>query len=265
MLRSVNDLDGFKIGATDGHIGAVSDFYFDDEAWVLRYVVANTNPWLAGREVLISPYSIGQPNWSTKILPINLTKQQIKDSPSLDTNKPVSRQYERSYFAYYGYPYYWGSMGLWGGTNYPGSKVPSSEANGYGYSGYLRAPTDLELNADPHLRSCNAVKGYHIHATDGEIGHVQGFLADDLTWSIRYLIVDTSNWWVGHEVLVSPEWLEDVSWAHRKVTVGLTRQQIKDAPAYNGEGLLDRGAETSIYNHYGRPGYWQPPRQSAVA
>ncbi len=264
MLRSVNDLDGFKISAPDGHIGKVKDFYFDDEAWVIRYVVVDTSTWLGGREVLISPYSIGQPDWSRLILPVSVSKEQIKNSPGVNTDKPISRQYERSYLGYYGYPYYWGGTGLWGAANYPGTMIPSSNIDGYGYDGYLRAPSDNDSDADPHLRSCNAVKGYHIHATDGDIGHVQGFLADDLTWSIRYLILDTSNWWVGHQVLVSPEWIQEVSWANSKVTVGLNRQQIKDAPAYNGEGLLNRAAESLIYRHYGRHGYWQHPRERAV-
>jgi len=108
MLRSVNDLDGFKVGAADGHIGKVKDCYFDDEAWVIRYVVVDTSAWLGGREVLISPYSIGPPDWSRLILPVSLTKEQIKNSPSIDTDQPISRQYERSHLGYYGYPYYWG-------------------------------------------------------------------------------------------------------------------------------------------------------------
>jgi hypothetical protein len=166
---------------------------------------------------------------------------------------------------YYGYPYYWGGTGLWGVQNYPGTQLTgiSAEPDGV-YQGYLRAPSDCGAAGDAHLRSCNAVKGYHIHAADGDIGHVQGFLADDSTWSIRYLILDTSNWWVGHQVLVSPEWIQDVSWADSKVTVSLTRQAIRHAPAYNGEGLIDRASESMIYHHYGRSGYWQRPKEGAV-
>jgi hypothetical protein len=265
MLRSVNDLDGFKVGAADGHIGKVKDCYFDDEAWVIRYVVVDTSAWLGGREVLISPYSIGPPDWSRLILPVSLTKEQIKNSPSIDTDQPISRQYERSHLGYYGYPYYWGGTSLWGGHSYPGTQLTGiSAAAESAYQGYLRAPSDGDAPGDAHLRSCNAVKGYHIHASDGDIGHVLGFLADDSTWSIRYMIVDTSNWWIGHQVLISPEWIQEVSWANSKVTVSLNRQAIKDAPAYNGEGLIDRAAESMIYNHYGRYGYWQYPREGAV-
>jgi len=264
MLRSVKSLEGFAIGATDGAFGKVKDVYFDDQAWVIRYLVVDTSTWLGGREVLISPYSINQPNWAGSVLPATITKQQIKDSPSIDSDKPVSRQYERSYLGYYGYPYYWGGTGLWGGNYYPGTYLTGMDGQDYGgYQGYLRAPSADD--GDSHLRSANAVKGYHIKARDGEIGHVQGFLVDDSTWSLRYMIVNTSNWWVGHQVLVSPEWIENVSWAGSYVDLSLDRQAIKDAPVYNEDMPFSRDDEYAIYNHYGRKSYWQNPRQSAAA
>ncbi len=133
-----------------------------------------------------------------------------------------------------------------------------------GFRGYLRAPS-AGPNEDAHLRSCNAVMGYHIHARDGDIGHVKGFLVDDYLWSVRYLIVNTGNWWGGHQVLISPEWIQDVSWLESKVTIDLDRQAIKNAPAYDEDALLDRDAELKIYKHYGRSGYWQDQRERAVA
>ena len=128
-----------------------------------------------------------------------------------------------------------------------------------GYQGHLRAPT-ADYEGDAHLRSCNAVKGYHILASDGEIGHVQGFLIDDATWSIRYMLVNTSNWWVGHEVLVSPEWIKQVSWVNSNVEVSISRQAIKDARLYNEDTTFDRDREFDIYKHYGRNPYWKTER-----
>jgi hypothetical protein len=131
MLRSVKSLEDFAIGATDGTFGDVKNFYFDDEAWVIRYLVVDTSAWLGGREVLISPYSIGQPSWAGKVLPATISKQQIKESPSINSDKPVSRQYERTYLGYYGYPYYWGGAGLWGANYYPGSYLTGLDARDY--------------------------------------------------------------------------------------------------------------------------------------
>jgi hypothetical protein len=266
MLRNVNKLEGFAIGATDGPIGKVKDFYFDDESWVIRYAVVDTSNWLGGRDVLISPYSMGRADWEGETLPVTVTKEQVKNSPSIDSDKPISRQYEKSYLGYYGYPYYWGGAALWGQQNDPGALLSRTDADPYSsYQGYLRAPTGRDTGADPHLRSCNAVKGYHIHARDGEIGHVQGFLVDDTVWSIRYLIVDTSNWWVGHQILLSPEWIREVSWSQSKVVIDLDRQAIKDAPAYDPDSAFVRHSEGTLYSHYGRRGYWHDSQPRAAA
>jgi len=258
MLRSVKSLEGNSIGATDGAIGKVKDFYFDDEAWVIRYAVVDTSAWLGGRKVLVSPYLIREPSTVVGTLAVSVTMDQIRNSPAIDTDKPVSRQYETSYLGYYGYPGYWGGDGLWGGYAYPGA--PADDRFEVRYRGYLHAPSAEDSGSDPHLRSCNAVKGYHIIASDGEIGHVQGFVLDDHSWAIRYLVVNTSNWWIGHEVLVSPEWIQDVSWSESKVKVGLSRQAIKDAPVYDDSTPLDRDVEMGLYQHYGRDTYWKSDR-----
>jgi sporulation protein YlmC with PRC-barrel domain len=266
MLRSLNELEGYAIGATDGHIGKVADFLFDDEAWVVRYLVVDTGSWLSSRKVLISPIAIGEPSWTNRTLPASITRQQVQNSPDVDTDKPVSRQYELGYFGYYGYyPYYWGTSGLWGASDYPGTLMSGL---GRGEPGVepetlaadrarLAREIDEHRNDDPHLRSVNAVLNYSIEATDGEIGHVQGLLLDERTWGIRYLVVDTSNWWVGQRVLVAPAWIEGISWSERTVSINLTREAIRAAPPYEGAGTLDRAAEYRLYEHYRRDGYFR--------
>ena len=176
----------------------MKDFYFDDDAWVVRYLIVETGNWLASRKVLISPMSIGQPDWDARVLPVAITKKQVKDSPDIDTDKPVSRQHEVEYLGYYGYPYYWGGAGLWGGGAFPGmmrgidyddSTTEQPEALGQDHRSELgKTPPAAR---DPHLRSCKGVKNYHIEATDGDIGHVQSLLVDEETWAIRYMVVDT--------------------------------------------------------------------------
>ena len=261
MIRSVKGLEGFVIGAVNGTIGKVTDFYFDDEAWVIRYAVVDTSAWL-GREVLLSPYSMGEPDWGREVLPVTVTMEQVKNSPGVDTDEPITRQYEKSYLGYYGYPYYWGGSGLWGEHDHPGVLTSSSAG---GYRGYLPAPSTNAAHADPHLRSCNAMTGHHLHATDGEIGRIQGFLVDDQSWSIRFIIVNSTNWWLGHHVLVSPEWIRNINWSRSDVTVNLDRQAIKDAPAYDSDTDVGRDAEVTIYNHYSRNGYWHDKRERVVA
>lgn len=262
MLRNIKELEHYVVGATDGHVGHVQDLYFSDDSWVVRYLVVNSRSWLLGRNVLISPVSIHNPNWIDRVLPVSLTKDQIKNSPGLDSDKPVSRQHEMEYLDYYDYPYYWGGGGMWGAGLYPYAMTP-----GYGSYGLKGADYDSELaahardrrarhrNDDPHLRSCNAVSGYQVHASDGEIGHISSMLIDEKTWAIRYVIVDTSNWWLGHKVLVSPEWITDVNWTDSSVTIDMSRQAIKDAPPYDSTAEVNRESESKLYQHYGRHGF----------
>jgi hypothetical protein len=253
MLRKVKDIRGSAIRATDGDLGEVDDLYFDDEDWAIRYLVVDTGSWLSGRKVLISPLAIGHPDWPGHLLPVSLTKAQVENSPDIDTRKPVSRQDEARYFGYYSYPYYWGGGGLWGMGAYPGSLTTEDRIDAdMKTRGSSVAPTA----DDCHLRSCRAVLGLHIHARDGDIGHVKEFLVDDHTWSIRYLIVDTTNWWGGHQVLVAPQWIETVSWQDATVSVGLTRQAIEHAPPYDPAAQLDRQQEQRMLEHHGRPVYW---------
>jgi len=273
MLRNVKDMVGFAIEATDGALGHVRDFYFDDEAWVIRYLVIETGSWLSHRKVLVSPYSIGEPNWSAEKLPVRLTRDQVRASPSIDTDKPVSRQYELDFGGYYGYPNYWGSTGLWGAGYYPGTMstgmgyggVVSERVAEQGHRKRMEHVAAQRSNDDPHLRSCNAVIEYHIHATDGDVGHVQGMLVDEKSWAIRYLVINTSNWWLGHEVLIAPEWITEVSWLKRTVMVDLSRRAIKESPHWNPALLPDRPQEALVYQHYGRKGYWEYETLSRIA
>jgi hypothetical protein len=273
MLRSMQDLENYSIGATDGPIGHVRDFFFDDHLWVVRYLVVATGSWLASRKVLISPISIGRPDRAQKSLPVALTREQVKHSPDIDTERPVSRQHEMHYLEYFDYPYYWEGAGMWGAGAYPNMMMP-------GNAGFVAIPRALAAGGaslvaeaeaaqreddDPHLRSCKAVSGYEIHAIDGDIGHVRGFLFDEESWAIRYLVVDTSDWWTGHQVLLPPQWITDVSWAKSRVAVQLSRAAVKDAPPYDDEVPLDRAREIAIYRHYGRPVYWDAPTPAEQA
>jgi sporulation protein YlmC with PRC-barrel domain len=257
VLRNTNDLIGCTIRATDGDLGSVTTFFFDDERWAIRYVVVDTGNWLPGRKVLISPVSIRNANWTDRALEVALTRDQVKGSPDIDTQRPVSRQHESQYAAYYGYPYYWGGAGLWGAGAYPGSLARVQMASAIAEEQARRT----ERPEDSHLRSVEVVTGYHIHATDGEIGHVEHFLVDDASWEIQYIVVDTSNWWGGRRVLVAPSWIRDVSWDNSTVSVNLTRDAVKNSPEYDPVREVSRQYEEGLYSHYGHAGYWVGDRK----
>jgi hypothetical protein len=245
MLTTTATLKGYKLESNDGDIGKVKEFYFDDQYWTVRYLVADTGTWLSGSQVLLSPYALSGVVKEDKHIRVDLTKKQIQDSPSLDTDKPVSRQFEEEYYGYYGWPSYWGGPYQWGAYPYMMRDPQRWKELG-----------EVEKSWDPHLRSTQNVTGYHIQAIDGEVGHVEDFIIDDETWTIRYLIVGTRNWWPGAKVLVSPQWIERVSWSESKVFINLSRETIKQSPVYTEESLLTRDYEAGLHLHYDRKGYW---------
>jgi uncharacterized protein YrrD len=247
MLIKAKTLKGYRLDSLDGEIGKVKEFYFDDQYWAIRYLVADTGNWLTGRQVLISPHALVAVSEGEQHITVDLIKKQIEDSPSLNSDKPVSRQFEETYYGYYGYPAYWGGPYMWGSHSYPLIAR---------YGEKWREPTQNEKAWDPHLRSTHDVSGHNVQATDGDIGHVDDFIIDDETWAIRYLVIDTRNWWPGKRVLVSPQWIERVSWSESKVFVNLPRETIKQSPEYTEESLLTRDYETGLHRHYNRQGYW---------
>lgn len=263
MLRELKQMEKFKIGATDGDIGSVKDFYFDDDAWVIRYVVVETGDWLLSRKVLVFAHAIEHPDWENKILPTTVCLDQIRNSPDIDTKKPVSRQHEIRYLEYYGYPYYWDGLDMFPSSGMPDMYLPRAVRSDGERTAIKKASVAHEKklraehrNDDPHLRSCEAVTGYYIHAIDGEIGHVHGYLIDEGSWAIRYVIVDTSNWWLGHKVVIAPEWFQDIDWAQKKVSVDLLRHSVEHSPSYSETIQFDRQQEAALYAHYKRVGYW---------
>jgi hypothetical protein len=246
MLRNLTDLERYTVRATDGDVGSVANFLLDDEHWVVRYLVVKAGGFLSGRQVLISPISFRQVEWPTRLFHLSLTMDKVKNSPSIDTDLPVSRRLERDFYRYYTYPYYWASSGIWGAGAHPNSLVEG---------GWSAEPEQVdEPPPDAHLRSAKEVTGYHIHGSDGLIGRVAGFIVNDETWQVRYLVVDTAHWWSGgREVLVSPQWATAVSWVDREVHVDLTRQAIKDSPKWDAEAVLKGEYEAQLERHYGRP------------
>ena len=245
MLYSAKTLKDFKLNGFDGEIGKVDEFYFDDNYWTIRYLIADTGTWLMNRLVLISPYALAAVNPEQKNINVTLTKKQIEESPATYHHKPVSRQYEEIYYNYFGWPVYWEGMYKWGAFSHV-----ERDRNKSGTS--ARGETVQEL----YLRSTHDVIGHAVHATDGEIGHVEDFIIDDETWDIRYLVIDTKILWLGKKVLVSPKWVERIRWDESKVYVNLLRDTIRLSPEYSEESLLSREYETGLHQHYNRTGYW---------
>lgn len=253
MLRVGSSLISYKITAQDGAIGTVSDFLFDDTTWKLRWLVVDTGNWLPGRLVLVHPSAIGVPHDGRETLPVHLTRKQIEDSPDLASDRPVSRQMESTVYGYYGWDPLWGDGYF--GPGMMGSTLSPQPFFDRDASRAMEGTILTDHDGDPHLRSMTVVKGYDLQATDGGIGHVENFLIDDASWQIRYLIVDTSNWWFGRHVLISPFAVRDIVWADATINVAINRDKVKTSPEWNPGELIDRAYQQQLHAHYQWPGY----------
>jgi len=262
MLKDIRELKGAKLQARDGELGKIKDLYFDDESWIVRYLVADTGNWLPGRQVLISPFAVQK--LSSIVghrIEVNLTKKQIEESPSIDTHMPVSRQFEIEYYQYYNWPIYWSGPWAWGPVPYPDGVTP----------GTIPPPLPPRLDtekvppADRHLRSVDNVTGYAIQTLDDHFGHIESFIVDEQDWAIRYLVADTRNWLPGKRVLLPADWISSVSWDESRVYVDLDRETVKRAPEYDHSKPITRDYEGSLFTHYGRTPYWEASAAAKAA
>jgi uncharacterized protein YrrD len=208
MLHSLNRMTGASIHATDGGIGSASDFFFDDASWMVRYVVVDTGNWLARRNVLIAVSAVDEADWDKRMFRVRLTKEQVRNGPDVDAERPVSRQQEIAMSRYFGWPTYWSV------------RIPAGR-----YTAAMEYP-HAGSSDDPHLRSAWALAGYGVCASDGEIGHLEDYVMDDAGWHLGYLIVATGNWLNSQNLLVSTRWVESISWANRRIDVAGPRSRL---------------------------------------
>jgi hypothetical protein len=236
MQRRASVFSNYTIEAPDGLVGHVSDILFEDNDWKLRWFVVNTGSWLSARKLLIHPAMLGRPDIGRGAFPVTLTRAAVEASPDINTDPPVYRQMEQSQRAALACGPMWDYGGYCGG----GLGLPDGEMFNMS-SGQSHDPLPT---GDPHLRSIAEVVGYHIHALDGDIGHVADFLVDDEAWRIDYAVVDTRNWGFGKHVLVAPAEISLVDWTARCIHLELTRTNIRSGHSWQEPGLADLPAAT---------------------
>jgi hypothetical protein len=248
MIHGIRTMHGFKIHATDAELGHVEDWYFDDEKWVVRYLVVKTGFWFLGKEVLISPHSVTGIDRQKREILVNLTKQQVEQSPDIDTHQTISRRKESEFHLYYNVPAYWGGLGLWGHEMVPDGRAPSEE------------DPDACGGEDEHLRSVKEVTGYRLHAVDGDLGQVTDFILDDTTWALRYLLANLSHKPGMRRLVITPKLIDHVVWARAHVAVNASKEQLLAAPAIDSDEPITREFEQRLFAHYTTHPYWTEER-----
>jgi len=229
MEHNIDSLIGYNLGATDDVVGEVTAFFFEDNSWVIRYIVVKTGNWLSGRKVLIPPDALKKTAWQNGLFPVNLTKTQIEKSPEIDTDKPVSRQQETELYGHYEWENYWGSGFYAGGSMDGPAPFPVLDRQATLKSDMK----DEQAKDDLHLRDTGRVIGYHVHASNGDIGHINDFIIDDKDWHIKFVVVDTHNWFGGIKVLIPVSHIKAFEWLESKLVLDITIAAVENSKLFN--------------------------------
>jgi uncharacterized protein YrrD len=238
VLRKLSDLKGYSFQAKNDEMGRLKQVYFDDQLWKVRYLIVQTGSWLLGKEVLLVPAVITGIDDNSKAIQVNLSRKQIKNAPSVDSEQPVSEHYQQQYYSYYEWEPYWITDPLFQATPVSPPLFIQPET-----------PTEPE---NPHLRSSDEVSGYRLDTPSGSIGHVADIILDDQEWTVRYLEIDTRNWLPGKHVLVSPAWVQKIDWVDQQVQVELSRELVLSAPEYDSSKHISRDYQLALFKHYGK-------------
>jgi len=241
MKRSLKTLIDYKIQTTDQVEGKINDFLFDEKSWVIRYMKSDFGNFISPQKVLVPQVFLESPNWHDHSFPIEISSKEIDRCPDIEEHQTVSRKYEEILFEHYDLKPYW----------YSAYTVPI--ASSFYPPRPLKTPTKNieEENIDTILRSFEEVKGYHIQAIDGKIGHIEDLIIDDDDWQIVYVVIDTSNWlpW-SKKVLIAIDWMDNISYEKREVKISLHKDAIKNAPEYDESQTIDELFEKSMYDFY---------------
>ena len=252
MFHTFRDLKGFAVRASDEPKGTIDDFFFDDEDWRVRYLVAGIGFWLIGRQSLISAELLQSPELETRQLPVQITAGEISEAPRPEDAPPVSMQEEdaRSRAADTWPPFLVGAVGIGYTPVLADAQIRAAIPSDAG------DVTDTGTSGDPHLRSMSELIGYEIAATDGRVGSVSDLLINPLDWRVKYIVIDTGDWLPGREVVLAPNWTSSIDWASRSWIVDVTKRQIENSPETRDVAGLQRSDEQMIYAHYGALPYW---------
>jgi uncharacterized protein YrrD len=259
MFVSEEGLRNLHVDALDGYFGKIDEFYFEEKSWAVRYIIIIYG-FLHHVRKMISPSVIE--NMSTERIAVKLNIEQIKNSPDIDTQKPVSRELEEKIHKYYGWPNYWTYppyTNTYGTALYPGFGLS------YPYSMPLYRDRDKiheEMNKDikniqSNLRSTKELIGYSAKSRNQYIGRIKDYLVDDKSWALRYTIIDTDSFLSGKKIIIASHWAIDIDWFSKTIFFDIDEQVIKNGPSYENSMVLDRDFESRIFDYYNKPYYWE--------
>jgi hypothetical protein len=218
MLLNVHTLCQYTILAKGGDIGNIDDFLFDEDTWKIRYLITDTSNGPSRRKVLLPAIALDQTNQVSRKIPIHLTKEQVNNCPSIDTNALMSRQIQSRLNEVYPVFMYWAMSG------YVSTSLP------------LAPVSNQQSQSEEHniaFRSVEDIGHCFIQAVDGDLGAIEEIVVDDESWSIRYIVANPTKWLLGRKFWVLPTWIETIDWEAQQVFLKISKEQLKNSPDYS--------------------------------
>ena len=237
-LNSFTGFKGFRMGATDGEIGIIKEIYFDDLTWTVRYLIVKAGNFLQGKLTLISTQALLAPDWENELFPTNLTMDQIKNGPDIDTDKPVYRQQETKLYDHFPWDIYWG-IGL----------IPLEDSVEMALSEKINQGN---TESDPHLRSSDKITGYVLRVADGELGQVDDFIIDTDSWKITFVVVKTGTWFSDKKILLPIAWISEIDWLASSITVEATVEDVQQCAEFDPYAPVNEVYEKVLRDYSGR-------------
>jgi hypothetical protein len=214
MLWGASSIRGYAVVATDGTSGTVADFIFEDQGWTIKWLVVETGAWFSGRRLFVPVSAFEHPDPETREFSLSMTLAELADCPGRDLAELSDAE--------------------------TGAHFTEADMAG-----------NQTTDGGPHFRSLAVMHLASIEAADGEVGHAEDFLIDSADWQIKYLVVDTSDWWFGEKILISTRAITGIDTMHHVVTLDATRQFVKDGARFSPEQTVDGAFDESFETYFG--------------
>ena len=249
MLRPFASLRGCSLTASDGEIGTVYEFYFDDKRWTVRYLVVDIGSWLDAGLVLVSPEALAETDSDAGTIHVNLSKEEVRCAAAAESDSPVSLQEKetvqrREELAL---------PTVTAARTQQGAFAPASRFTKDARDSAAHSSSRNLRCGDPHLRSSGALtKRYAIRSQNGIIGTVDDFIVDDREWRVNYFVIHVGGWLFGKRILLEPEWVKQISADEQEICVDLPRCAMKDAPRFNPFAPITQFDQQRLHYFYRR-------------
>ncbi|QRR00830.1 PRC-barrel domain-containing protein [Dyadobacter sandarakinus] len=229
MERSFKSLTHYGLGAIDGEIGKICDVYVDGATWHICYWIVDTGTLLDQRKVMIAAHSVLGIECRNKTFETSLSRNQIKDSPVIDTNKAESNQQEiiSDHFRNYWF------LPIKHGV------LLDKEAN--------RGISNINLRSLEVLLSCK------IYGTDSYLGRVIDYILDTKYWKIDYLIIEIGGLFRSQKVLIPIKLINTINWTVLVININMAKKEFGQLQCYDPQGRVNILSDGSFLDYHGRP------------